>query len=69
MAAADNDFVAAIASGEPPIPLDENLEAIKVALAAKVSRREGTICYLQDLDNDERFDGFAFAEEYAKLRQ
>jgi len=62
-------FVAAIASREPPIPLEDNLEAIKVALAAKVSRREGTICYLQDLDNDERFDGFAFAEEYAKLRQ
>ena len=28
-----------------------------------------TICYLQDLDNNESFDGFAFAEEYAKARQ
>ncbi len=62
-------FVAAIRSGEPPIPLDENLEAIKVALAAKVARREGTVCHLQDLDNDEAFDGYAFAEEYARLRQ
>ena len=62
-------IVAAFTSGEPPIPLEENLECIKVALAAKVSRREGTICYLQDLDNDESFDGYAFADEYAKARQ
>lgn len=62
-------FVEAIRTGEPPIPLEDNLEAIKVALAAKVARRTGQICYLQDLDNDERFDGFAFAEEYAKARQ
>ena len=53
----------------PPLPLDENLEAIKVALAAKTARRTGQICYLQGLDNDERFDGYAFAEEYARLRQ
>lgn len=62
-------FVEAIRTGEPPIPLDDNLEAIRVALAAKVARRTGQICYLQDLDNDERFDGYAFAEEYARTRQ
>lgn len=62
-------FVAAVRAGEPPLSLIDNLEAIKVALAAKVSRREGTICYLQDLDNSEAFDGYAFAEEYARLRQ
>ena len=62
-------FLGAVRSGEPPIALADNLEAIKVSLAAKVSRRDGTICYLEDLTNDERFDGFAFAEEYAKLRQ
>lgn len=62
-------FVGAVESGEPPITLEDNLEAVKVALAAKVARRDGTICYLDDLSNDERFDGFAFAEEYAKLRQ
>ncbi|MGD9498647.1 MAG: Gfo/Idh/MocA family protein [Armatimonadota bacterium] len=62
-------FVSAIREGEPPIPLEENLEAIKVALAAKVARRTGTICYLQDLDSDEAFDGYTFAEEYARLRQ
>jgi len=62
-------FVDAVTSGEPPISLADNLEAVQILLAAKVSRREGTICYLSDLTNDERFDGDAFAEEYAKLRQ
>ena len=59
----------ALRSGETPISLEDNLEAIKVSLAAKVSRREGTICFLEDLDNDEAFDGHAFADEYARLRQ
>ncbi len=62
-------FVEAVRTGEPPISLEDNLEAVKVALAARVSRRERTICYLEDLGNDERFDGDAFAEEYAKNRQ
>ncbi len=62
-------FVTAIRTGEPPLSLEDNLEAVKVALAAKVARREGTICYLEDLDNGERFDGYAFAEHYARLRQ
>lgn len=62
-------YVDAIRSGEPPISLEDSLEAIKVALAAKVSRRGGTVCYLEDLTNDERFDGDAFAEDYAKRRQ
>ncbi|MFP4248241.1 MAG: Gfo/Idh/MocA family protein [Armatimonadota bacterium] len=62
-------YVDAIEEGESPISLEENLEAVKVALAAKVSRRERKICYLEDLTNEERFDGDAFAEEYAKMRQ
>ncbi|MGI5817560.1 MAG: Gfo/Idh/MocA family protein [Armatimonadota bacterium] len=62
-------FVAAVEAGEPPISLSDNLEAVKISLAAKVSRRERAICYLEDLTNDERFDGDAFAEDYAKLRQ
>jgi len=62
-------FVSAVQAGEAPISLEDNLEAVKVALAAKVARREGTICYLEDLTNDERFDGDAFAEDYAKRRQ
>lgn len=59
----------ALRTGETPISLEDSLEAIKVSLAAKRSRREKRICYLEDLDNEERFDGYAFAEEYAKLRQ
>jgi predicted dehydrogenase len=62
-------FLEAIESGEPPISLEDNLEAVNIALAAKVARREGTICYFDDLTNDERFDGDAFAEDYAKRRQ
>ncbi len=62
-------FVGAVQSGEPPLSLEDNLEAVKVALAAKVARREGTVCYLEELSNDERFDGDAFAEDYAKRRQ
>ena len=62
-------FVGAVKEGEPPLSLEDNLEAVRVALAAKVSRREGTVCYLGDLTNHERFDGDAFAEEYAKRRQ
>ncbi len=62
-------WVEALRSGEAPLSLEENLEAIRVALAASFSRREGTICYLEDLGNDERFDGDAFADNYAKRRQ
>lgn len=62
-------FVQAVRTGEPPLPLEDNLEAIKVALAAKVARRDGTICHLDELSNDERFDGTAFAEGYARRRQ
>ncbi|MFW6155726.1 MAG: Gfo/Idh/MocA family protein [Armatimonadota bacterium] len=62
-------FVGAVETGAPPLSLEENLEAVKVALAARVSRREGTICHLEDLTNDERFDGDAFADDYAKRRQ
>lgn len=62
-------FVGAVRDGEPPISLEDNLEAVKVALAAKVSRRKGTICYFDDLTNNEYFDGDAFAEDYAKQRQ
>ncbi len=62
-------YVEAIRAGEAPISLEDNLECIKVALAAKASRREGYEVYLQDLDNAESFDGYAFAEEYAKARQ
>lgn len=68
-AALIDQIVKAFTTGAAPMSLEDNLECIKVALAAKVSRREGTICYLQDLDNNEAFDGFAFAEEYAKARQ
>ncbi len=62
-------WLEALRSGEAPISLEDNLEAVKIALAAKCSRREGTICYLEDLDSDERFDGRVFAEDYAKMRQ
>jgi len=62
-------WVEALKTEEPPISLEDNLEAVRVALAAKVARRDGTICYLEDLTNEERFDGDAFAEEYAKRRQ
>lgn len=62
-------WLEALRTGVPPISLEDNLEAIRVALAAKASRRDGTICYLEDLGNDERFDGYTFAEEYAKARQ
>jgi len=62
-------FVEAIRAGEAPISLEDNLECIKVALAAKMARREGCEVYLQDLTNEEFFDGDAFAEEYAKARQ
>ena len=62
-------YVEAIKAGEAPLTLEDNLECIKVALAAKTSRREGCKVYLQDLDNTESFDGYAFAEEYAKARQ
>ncbi len=64
-----DQIVKAFTSGEAPLSLEDNLECIKVALAAKISRRTGQISYLQDLGNDESFDGFAFTEEYAKMRQ
>jgi len=45
------------------------LECIKVALAAKIARREGGDIYLADLPETEAFDAAPFWAEYARMRQ
>jgi len=62
-------FVEAIKRGEPPSPLEDQLECIKVALAAKIARRAGGDMYLEDVPREESFDGHAFGAEYARMRQ
>lgn len=62
-------FVEAIRQGEPPSPLEDQLECIKVALAAKMARRDGGDIYLEDVPLEEYFDGHAFGAEYARMRQ
>ena len=59
-------FVAMLRSGEAPSPLIDQLEAIKVALAAQMARRKRCPVYLSEITNEEAFDGHAFAAEYAK---
>ncbi len=62
-------FVAALHSGEAPWPLAVQLECIKVALAAKIARRQGGDIYLADLPQAEAFDAGPFWAEYARMRQ
>ncbi|HEY3397437.1 MAG TPA: Gfo/Idh/MocA family oxidoreductase [Armatimonadota bacterium] len=62
-------FVAAIREGTPPWPLEAQLECIKIALAARIARREGGDIYLSDLPEAEYFDAGPFWAEYARMRQ
>jgi len=59
-------FVNTLRTGESPQPLADQLEAIKIALAAKMARRDRRPVYLSEITNQEAFDGHAFAAEYAK---
>ena len=59
-------FVNTLRTGEAPQPLADQLEAIKIALAAKMARRDRCPVYLSEITNQEAFDGHAFAAEYAK---
>lgn len=62
-------FVEAIKTGEPPWPLPVQVECIKVALAAKMARRDGGDIYLADVPEAEYFDAGPFWAEYARVRQ
>ena len=62
-------YLGAIAAGEAPLPLRDVLDSIKVALAAKVSRRTRQPVFLDELTDEERFDGHAFNAEYARGRR
>jgi len=62
-------YLAALETGQAPVPLRDVLESIQVALAAKVSRRTRQPAFLDELTEDERFDGHAFNAEYARGRR
>ena len=59
-------FVSVLRGGAAPLPLAEQLEAIKISLAAQMARRQRGPVYLSEISNREGFDGHAFAAEYAK---
>ncbi len=54
---------------EIPFSLEAPLEAVKVLIAAKLSRQHGGKIYLSEVPADEGFDGAAYAAEYAAAKR
>jgi hypothetical protein len=44
-------------------------EAVKIHIAAKLSRQHGGKIYLSEIPSEEGFDGAAFAAEYAAAKR
>jgi hypothetical protein len=49
--------------------LEAPLEAVKIHIAAKLSRQHGGKIYLSEVPAEEGFDGAAFAAEYAAAKR
>ncbi|MFH0991668.1 MAG: Gfo/Idh/MocA family oxidoreductase [bacterium] len=62
-------FVEMIKGNTIPFALEAPLEAVKIHIAAKLSRQHGGKIYLSELPSDEGFDGAAFAAEYAAAKR
>ncbi|MEO8168649.1 MAG: Gfo/Idh/MocA family oxidoreductase, partial [bacterium] len=58
-------FVSFIKGGLKEFRIGDPLEAVRIHIAAKLSRREGARIALSELPEGEGFDGAAFATEYA----
>ena len=63
------NFVDLINKKEIAFSLEAPLEAVKVLIAAKLSRQHGGRIYLSEVPAEEGFDGAAFAAEYAAAKR
>lgn len=63
------NFVDIVNKKETTFSLEAPLEAVKVLIAAKLSRQHGGKIYLSEVPAEEGFDGAAFAAEYAAAKR
>jgi len=62
-------FIEHVKGNEVPFSLEAPLEAVKIHIAAKLSRQHGGKIYLSEVPSEEGFDGAAFAAEYAAAKR
>jgi hypothetical protein len=63
------NFVELLKGTEIPFSLEAPLEAVKIHIAAKLSRQHGGKIYLAEVPSEEGFDGAAYAAEYAAAKR
>jgi len=63
------NFIDIINKKEVSYSLEAPLEAVKILIAAKLSRQHGGKIYLSEVPAEEGFDGAAYAAEYAAARR
>jgi hypothetical protein len=62
-------FIDLVNGKEIPFTLEAPLEAVKIHIAAKLSRQHGGKIYLSEVPAEEGFDGAAYAAEYAAAKR
>jgi virulence factor len=63
------NFIDLVNKKEIPFSLEAPLEAVKVLIAAKLSRQHGGRIYLSEVPAEEGFDGGAYSAEYAAAKR
>ena len=64
-----HNFVELIKGNAVQHSIEDPLEAVKIHIAAKLSRQHGGKIYLSEVPSEEGFDGTAFAAEYAAAKR
>jgi len=64
-----HNFVELVKGNEVPFAVEAPLEAVKIHIAAKLSRQHGGKIYLSEVPSEEGFDGAAYAAEYAAAKR
>jgi hypothetical protein len=62
-------FIDMVNGKDATFSLEAPLEAVKIHIAAKLSRQHGGKIYLSEVPSDEGFDGAAYAAEYAAAKR
>lgn len=63
-----NALAKGIETGRPDRPINEQIEACRILIAADKSRKLGRRVYLSELDESDGFSGKIFAKEYSEFR-
>ena len=63
------NFINIVNKQDVSFSLEAPLEAVKILIAAKLSRQHGGKIYLSEVPADEGFDGAAYAAEYAAAKR